>query len=265
MRPHMLDCNVPVRRKQNRRLVSTQPLAFRIWGMVVIKTCRAKSGRIIAPMTQARTASHGVVTPPPLQHWLHAVLMLFAELVQGVATTLGMWRGIGRRDWHTQSGSPTLPQATSDIQLRNDTTVVAAAHANVPPPSFDGLRMSRGRRSAHNARNIGIQVGDRPHPTHRQDKATHRPPPDLRQLRASRPQRLPRLILSPSKDGGGIPQRAPNQRQRTSTHTNPAAPRQGSRPRAYSAATAHFRSTIGSPTSFAGGWFIGRDGAAPGR
>jgi hypothetical protein len=114
----MLDCNVPVRRKQNRRLVPAQPLASRIWGMVVIRTCRAKSGRIIAPMTQARTASSGVVTPPPLQHWLHAVLVLFVELVQGVATTLGMRRRIGRRDWHTQSDVSALPQAKDDTQLR---------------------------------------------------------------------------------------------------------------------------------------------------
>jgi hypothetical protein len=88
--------------------------------MVVIKTCRAKSAHIIAPMTQARTASSGVVTPPPLQHWLHAVLMLFVELVHGVATTLGMWRRIGRRDWHTQSGVSALPQAKSDIHLKKE-------------------------------------------------------------------------------------------------------------------------------------------------
>jgi hypothetical protein len=134
----MLDCNVPVRRKQNRRLVSAQPLAPKIWGMVVIRTCRAKSGRIIPPMTQARTASSGVVTPPPLDRWIDAVLMLFAELVQGVATTLGMWRRVGRRDWHTRSGSPTLPQAKSDIQLRNDTAVVAAARPSPPPPNGGG-------------------------------------------------------------------------------------------------------------------------------
>jgi hypothetical protein len=117
----MLDCNVPVRRKQNRRLVSAQPLASRIWGMVVIKTCRAKCARIIAPMTQARTASHGVVTPPPLQRWLHAVLMLFAELVQGVATTLGMGFNRTRRDWHTADAREDLPQAKSDIHLKKET------------------------------------------------------------------------------------------------------------------------------------------------
>jgi hypothetical protein len=135
----MLDCNVPVRRKQNRRLVSAQPLASRNRGMVVIRTCRAKSGRIIAPMTQARTASSGVVTPPPLDRWIDAVLMLFVELVHGVATTLGMWRRVEQRDWHTQSGVSALPQAKSDIQLRNDTAAVAAARTiALPPPNGGG-------------------------------------------------------------------------------------------------------------------------------
>jgi hypothetical protein len=138
MRPHMLDCNVPVRRKQNRRLVSAQPLAPKIWGMVVIKTCRAKSARIIAAMTQARTASSGVVTPPPLYRWIDAVLMLFVELVHGVATTLGMWRRVEQRDWHTQSGVSALPQAKSDIHLRNDTAAVAETRPSPPPPNGGG-------------------------------------------------------------------------------------------------------------------------------
>jgi hypothetical protein len=130
----MLDCNVLVRRKQNQRLVSAQSLASRIWGMVVIKTCRAKCGRIIPPMTQARTASSGVVTPPPLQHWLHAVLMLFVELVQGVAATLGMGCIHRTRECHTKPMPAALPQAKSDIQLRNDTVAVAAARPSPPPP-----------------------------------------------------------------------------------------------------------------------------------
>jgi hypothetical protein len=134
----MLDCNVPVRRKQNRRVVSAQPLAPKIWGMVVIKTCRAKSGRIIPPMTQALRSANGVIAPPPLDRWIDAVLLLWVRLVQGVATTLGMWRRVEPRDWHTQSDISALPQAKSDIQLRNDTAVVAAAHANAPPPNGGG-------------------------------------------------------------------------------------------------------------------------------
>jgi hypothetical protein len=106
--------------------------------MVVIRTCRAKSGRIIAPMTQARTASSGVVTPPPLDRWIDAVLMLFAELVQGVATTLGMIFNRTRRDWHTADAREDLPQAKSDIQLRDDTAVVAATRPSAPPPNGGG-------------------------------------------------------------------------------------------------------------------------------
>jgi hypothetical protein len=49
MHADMLDCDVLVRRKQNRRLVSAQPLASRIWGMVVIRTCRARNGLTLPP------------------------------------------------------------------------------------------------------------------------------------------------------------------------------------------------------------------------
>jgi hypothetical protein len=134
----MLDCNVLVRRKQNQRLVSAQPLASKIWGMVVIRTCRAKSARIIAPMTQALKAANGVIAPPPLDRWIDAVLLLWVRLVQGVATTLGMWRRVEQRDWHTQSDVSALPQAKSDIQLRNDTLVVAATRTSTPPPNGGG-------------------------------------------------------------------------------------------------------------------------------
>jgi hypothetical protein len=134
----MLDCNVPVRRKLNRRLVSAQPLASRIWGMVVLKTCRAKSARIIAPMTQALKATHGVIAPPPLHRWMHAVLLLCVRLVHGVATTLGMWRKAGARDWHARSGSSALPRAKSDIQFQKDTTRVAATRTSFPPPNGGG-------------------------------------------------------------------------------------------------------------------------------
>jgi len=69
----------------------------------------------MARMTRARTASYGVVTPPPLDRWIDAVLMLCVSLVQGVRTTLGMWRRIRRRDWHTQSDISALPHAKSGI------------------------------------------------------------------------------------------------------------------------------------------------------
>ena len=75
-------------------------------------------GRIIRPMTRARTASYGVVTPPPLQLWLHAVLMLCVSLVQGARTTLGMIFKRTHRDWHTGHAHEDLPQATSGNQLQ---------------------------------------------------------------------------------------------------------------------------------------------------
>jgi hypothetical protein len=140
MRPDMLDCNVLVRRKQNRRLVSAQPLASRIWGMVVIKTCRAKSARIIAPMTQALKAANGVIAPPPLQHWLNAVLLLCVRLVHGVAATLGMIFKRNDRDWHTADACEDLPRAKYDIQLKKEsnTAVVAATRTATPPPNGGG-------------------------------------------------------------------------------------------------------------------------------
>jgi len=72
-------------------------------------------------MTRARTASYGVGTPPPLDRWIDAVLMLFVSLVQGVATTFGMGRWIRARDWHTRSGSSALPQTKPDIHIEEET------------------------------------------------------------------------------------------------------------------------------------------------
>jgi len=77
----------------------------------------------MARMTRARTASYGVVTPPPLQLWLHAVLMRFVSLVQGARTTLGMIFKRNHRDWHTETAHDALPQAKSGNQfLESNTT-----------------------------------------------------------------------------------------------------------------------------------------------
>ncbi len=78
-------------------------------------------GRIIIAMTRARPTSYGVVTPPPLHRWMHAVLMLVVCLVQGVVATFGMRRWIGKRDWHTHSGTSALPQTKPDIHLKDPT------------------------------------------------------------------------------------------------------------------------------------------------
>ena len=74
-------------------------------------------------MTRARTASYGLGNPPPLDHWIDAVLMLFAILVQGVAATFGMCRCGGERDWHTHSDAPALPQTKPDIQDQDPDTL----------------------------------------------------------------------------------------------------------------------------------------------
>ena len=66
-------------------------------------------------MTRARTASYGVVTPPPLDRWIEAVLMLCVSLVQGAATTLGMIFNRNHRDWHTETAHDDLPQAKHGI------------------------------------------------------------------------------------------------------------------------------------------------------
>ena len=81
-------------------------------------------------MTRARRAAKGLVTPPPLQHWLNAVLLLCVSLVQGVAMTLGMIFNRIHRDWHTTDAYAGLPQAKSGIQLQEPTHT----HGVIPGP-----------------------------------------------------------------------------------------------------------------------------------
>ena len=64
-------------------------------------------------MTRARTASNGLGTPPPLDRWIEAVLMLCVSLVHRAATTLGMIFKCNHRDWHTADADEALPQETS--------------------------------------------------------------------------------------------------------------------------------------------------------
>ena len=77
-------------------------------------------GRIIRSMTRARTASNGLGTPPPLDRWIEAVLMLCVSLVQGVGATLRMIFNRRGRDWHTETAHEDLPQATSGIHLQKE-------------------------------------------------------------------------------------------------------------------------------------------------
>ena len=83
-------------------------------------------------MTRARTASYGVVTPPPLDRWIEAVLMLCVSLVQGAATTLGMIFNRTSRDWHTETACEALPQATSGNQLQDSITTHGVMLGLVP-------------------------------------------------------------------------------------------------------------------------------------
>jgi len=97
-------------------------------------------GRIVLRMTRARTASYGVVTPPPLDRWIDAVLMLFASLVQGVAATFGMRFNCRDRDWHTGSVREALPQTKPDIHLKE----------NIPPTDLS-IRVPGGGRDPASA------------------------------------------------------------------------------------------------------------------
>ena len=95
-------------------------------------------------MTRARTASYGVVTPPPLDRWIDAVLMLFAILVQGVATTFGMRFNHRARDWHTGSVREALPQTKPDIHIKEqDTSLEACPLARVPGAGRDPVSAQR--------------------------------------------------------------------------------------------------------------------------
>ena len=93
-------------------------------------------------MTRARTASNGLGTPPPLDRWIDAVLMLCVSLVQGAATTLGMIFKRNYRDWHTETAHEDLPQAKSGIQLQESTHthgVILGLVPRIPVGSSRGL------------------------------------------------------------------------------------------------------------------------------
>jgi hypothetical protein len=141
--------------------------------------------RIIAPMTRARTASYGVVTPPPLDRWIDAVLMLFVSLVQGAVTTLQMWLKIRPRDWHTQSETSALPRATSGMSSQGPNTTHGVILGLVP-------RIS-----------VGIPRGLAviPHETHNRD-SRHKAENDTAPVAATR-------SIAPPPNGGGAPRTAP--------------------------------------------------------
>ena len=73
-------------------------------------------------MTRARPTSYGVVTPPPLHRWMHAVLMLVVCLVQGVGATFRMRFNRRPHDWHMGAAQEALPQTKPDIHLKDPAT-----------------------------------------------------------------------------------------------------------------------------------------------
>ena len=133
-------------------------------------------------MTQAHRAAKGLATPPPLDRWIEAVLLLCVRLVHGVVTTLGMWWRVGRRDWHTSSDGSALPQAKSDNHLQKDTSTHGVILGLVP------------RISVGTSRGLSID----PLETHNRD-SRDKPENDTAVVAATRTEALP------PPNGGGAP------------------------------------------------------------
>ncbi len=74
-----------------------------------------RTGRILAPMTQARTCAHGLATPSLPQHWLAALLRMFVELVLNVASFLQMRARRLPAECHSDVTPTALPEGQSDI------------------------------------------------------------------------------------------------------------------------------------------------------
>ena len=118
-------------------------------------------------MTQARKASYGVMTPPPLDRWIEAVLMLLVSLAQGVAATFGMRRCGGERDWHTRSDATVLPQTKPGSRLETTTpnhAVILGLVPRIPVGSTRGQANAPletpNRDSRHKAENdtVGVEA-----------------------------------------------------------------------------------------------------------
>jgi hypothetical protein len=129
---------------------------------------------------------------------MHAVLMLFVSLVQGVAATFGMRRSRKLRDWHTQPLPSALPRTKPDIQLReHHTPLEACPLARVPgagrdPASAHRALITRTSFSPLISAKAGIMGGP---------CGVFRFAASSPHIRANR-SRIPALILSVSKDAG---------------------------------------------------------------
>jgi hypothetical protein len=127
---------------------------------------------------------------------LEAALCAFVRLVQGVATTFGMRRRKGQRDWHTSSKASALPQTKPDIQ-RQEPISGRGRHVRVPgagrdPACAHGARFTGTRLSPLIPTYAGIQRGRR---------GVFRLAASSPHMRADR-SGISALILSLSKDAG---------------------------------------------------------------
>jgi hypothetical protein len=102
-------------------------------------------------MTPARTTSHGLGNPPPLQVWLHAVLMLFAELVSHAISTLQMVCVRCTRECHT-TPHDDLPRETSGIPIKEtdqvEPTGFTTGSVEHVFPAQAGIQPARNARSS---------------------------------------------------------------------------------------------------------------------
>ena len=146
----------------------SQSLASKLCCIGVWQIGRAPGRRIVLPMTPARTASYGLGTPPPLQLWLHAVLMLFAELVSRAVSTLQMVCVRRTRECHTKAAPADLPRATTGISIkeadRAEPTGLSTGSVAHAFPAKAGIQPARSARSQQSAAlsplmstNVGIQ------------------------------------------------------------------------------------------------------------
>ena len=106
-----------------------------------------------------RTASYGLVTPPPLQLWLHAVLMLFAELVSHAVSTLQMVLVRCTRECHPKAAPADLPRATTGISIKE---ADRAEPTGLSTGSVEhAFAAQAGIQSARKARSLKIRLSPR--------------------------------------------------------------------------------------------------------
>jgi len=158
-------------------------------------------------MTRARTASYGLVTPPPLYRWIDAVLMLFAELVSNAVSTLQMVLVRRTRECHTTAAPEVLPRATSGLHQETDqaaaTGLSTGSGLSAASPAKAGVQTPHivRTRNPGATRKLSLRSSRRTSGS----RADGEPCPTLQLQACTRMQTVPgfrRLILSPSKDAG---------------------------------------------------------------